>query len=169
MGTITTIIHVGSGHPYHGGIIPEHVLYLSENDRPVWILTEYLPKEASQVYRMVPHSPKYILEDAFTFIGWVVMKNPLFNEYFHGDPRPRSLMHFPNEQDPDHSVASGLIRQVFGRGGPMIAISFIEQQKIPQQAAFIKDLPVQVCLLTAAYSRTRSSGENKMVETGNFE
>lgn len=108
MGTITTIIHVGSGHPNDGGIIPEYVMYLSENSRPVWILTEYLSDETSPVYRMVPHSPKYILEDAFVFIGWAIMKNPLLKEYFHGDPRPKSLMNFPSEQDPDHSVASGL-------------------------------------------------------------
>lgn len=36
MGTITAQILIGTGHPYHGGIIPTHVLWLSENSRPAW-------------------------------------------------------------------------------------------------------------------------------------
>ena len=38
MGTFTAQILVGKSHPYHGGIIPSHEIYLSENDRPAWIL-----------------------------------------------------------------------------------------------------------------------------------
>ncbi len=36
MGTITAQILIGTGHPYHGGIVPTHVLWLSENSRPAW-------------------------------------------------------------------------------------------------------------------------------------
>ena len=36
MGTITAQILIGTGHPYHGGIIPTHALWLSENSRPAW-------------------------------------------------------------------------------------------------------------------------------------
>lgn len=36
MGTITAQILIGTGHPYHGGIVPTHALWLSENSRPAW-------------------------------------------------------------------------------------------------------------------------------------
>lgn len=36
MGTISAQILIGTGHPYHGGIIPTHALWLSENSRPAW-------------------------------------------------------------------------------------------------------------------------------------
>jgi|TARA_B100001971_G_C18207592_1_gene548595 hypothetical protein len=38
MGSFTTQILVGSGDSNHGGIYPTHFMYLSENDRPAWIL-----------------------------------------------------------------------------------------------------------------------------------
>jgi hypothetical protein len=38
MASFTAQILVGSAHPYNGGIIPTHFLFLSENDRPAWIL-----------------------------------------------------------------------------------------------------------------------------------
>jgi hypothetical protein len=40
MATMTAQILVGSSHQYHGGITPSHYLFLSENDRPAWIMVK---------------------------------------------------------------------------------------------------------------------------------
>jgi len=38
MAALTTQILIGSPHPNDGGIIPSHFLFLSEGNRPAWIL-----------------------------------------------------------------------------------------------------------------------------------
>lgn len=38
MATLTAQVLVGRAHPNHGGINPTHYLFLSENDRPAWVL-----------------------------------------------------------------------------------------------------------------------------------
>ncbi len=40
MSAMTAHILIGNPHPYHGGIIPLHKIYLSENSRPVLIFIE---------------------------------------------------------------------------------------------------------------------------------
>ena len=40
MSSMTAQIAVGHPDMYHGGIRPTHVVWLSENDRPGWILEE---------------------------------------------------------------------------------------------------------------------------------
>ena len=43
MSTCTAQILVGHGHPNHGGIIPSHILQLTENSRPCWTLWKISP------------------------------------------------------------------------------------------------------------------------------
>lgn len=38
MGTLATQILVGKPHPDDDGLIPSHGLFLSENNRPAWVM-----------------------------------------------------------------------------------------------------------------------------------
>ena len=91
MGTFTAQILVGQKHSYEGGILNiSHMLYLSENDRPAWVLTPVNvlnEKEVIQSKRItwIP-TLEHILEDALLMIGLYVVKDNgllnMFNQYF---------------------------------------------------------------------------------------
>ncbi|MGX8797672.1 hypothetical protein ACR6HW_16670 [Fusibacter sp. JL298sf-3] len=77
MATFTAQILIGHDHEYHGGIIPSHGLYLSENSRPVWILKNldlYEEGNDKQIIRWVPTLDN-MLDDAMLLIGIHVIKD----------------------------------------------------------------------------------------------
>lgn len=77
MGTITAQILVGNEHQFHGGIIPTHVVYLSENSRPAWILdiVDMFNEETKKKFvRWIP-TVENTLEDAMLLIGIHVIKD----------------------------------------------------------------------------------------------
>jgi len=79
MGTYTAQILVGHSHPYHGGIKPSHILFLSENGRSAWCLYPILesPQESSKFFenRVWICDPYTLLEDAMLMIGLFIRKN----------------------------------------------------------------------------------------------
>lgn len=78
MGTITAQIIVGRSHKYHEGIIPSHFLFLSENDRPAWILfgPNFFKEPYSPERKIVwIPSSENMLEDAMLMIAIHVLKN----------------------------------------------------------------------------------------------
>ncbi|KYO66961.1 hypothetical protein [Thermovenabulum gondwanense] len=82
MGSFTCEILVGHSHSNHGGIIPTHVLFLSENDRPAWILNSLnlfsKSNNASNVKtKEIVWIPtiENMLEDALLMLGIYVLKD----------------------------------------------------------------------------------------------
>jgi len=79
MGTYTAQILVGYSHPYHGGIKPSHILFLSENGRSAWCLYPILesPQESSKPFehKVWICDPYRLLEDAMLMIGLFIRKN----------------------------------------------------------------------------------------------
>lgn len=78
MATLTAQILVGTGHPYHGGINPTHALYLSENDRPAWILVDagVIPHADQHKKRIVwIPSGDHILDDGLALIAAYVLRS----------------------------------------------------------------------------------------------
>lgn len=81
MGTYTCQILLGSNHPYHGGILPEYQLFLSENDRAAWILRKIPPvgendNEEAKVW--IPVGPETIMRDAMMMLAYHLLKEPEF-------------------------------------------------------------------------------------------
>ena len=77
MGSFTAQILVGSPHPNHGGIIPTHSLFLSENDRPAWILvSENLDRSRNRSSRVtwIP-TLEHPLDDAILMIAIHIAKD----------------------------------------------------------------------------------------------
>ena len=85
MGTFTAQILVGEPHIYHGGIEPTHYLFLSENDRPAWILVNQnifenpinlqQGGEVEKIRIVWIPSAENMLDDALLMIAIHVMKN----------------------------------------------------------------------------------------------
>jgi len=76
MGTLTAQILVGSAHLYHGGINPSHIIYLSENDRPAWILVNehIFSKKTGEKITWIP-TLEHTLEDALLMIAIYAVKD----------------------------------------------------------------------------------------------
>jgi hypothetical protein len=72
MASITAQILVGTSHPYQEGINPTHYLFLSENDRPAWILVRQNIKEDQRggigKITWIP-TIENTLEDALLMVG----------------------------------------------------------------------------------------------------
>ncbi|RKZ30120.1 hypothetical protein DRQ33_08150, partial [bacterium] len=78
MATLTAQILVGRPHPNHGGINPTHYLFLSENDRPAWMLFDQnIFRKERQGYSKITWIPtvENMLEDALLMIAIHILKN----------------------------------------------------------------------------------------------
>lgn len=84
MGSFTSIILTGSEHDYHGGILPTHYLFLSENSRPAWILVEQnynISRNKHEKIRWIP-TVDNMLMDALLMVAIYVDKNKKMKELF---------------------------------------------------------------------------------------
>jgi hypothetical protein len=83
LATITAQILIGTEHPYHGGINPTHFLFLSENDRPAWILTnENITGENTDVETIVWNpTTENMFEDALFMINLFTVKDKTLIAY----------------------------------------------------------------------------------------
>jgi hypothetical protein len=90
MATFTCQIIIGQKQSYDSGIINiTHTLYLSENSRPAWILSQTDEfNENKQIQRKITWIPtlENMLEDALVMIGLYIVKDKeliaLANQYF---------------------------------------------------------------------------------------
>jgi len=90
MATFTAQILIGQKHSYDGGILNmTHSLYLSENDRPAWLLTPtdiFSEDDERQPNIIWIPTLENMLEDALVMIGLYVFKDKhlfsLANQFF---------------------------------------------------------------------------------------
>jgi hypothetical protein len=78
MATLSAQILVGSPHPYHAGINPTHYMFLSENDRPAWILVDQnIFQEEQGSFSKITWIPtvENMLEDAILMVAIHVLKD----------------------------------------------------------------------------------------------
>ena len=89
MGTVTATMLIGGTHPYHGGIIPSHMILFRENDCPILTLIQFresVPETFGIVVEgvstqgrlasWVPRSWDDMLEDALLMVGIYVLGIP---------------------------------------------------------------------------------------------
>lgn len=68
--TVTATIIIGTPHLFHGGIIPTHIIFLSENDRPALILRSLKDEEE----RIVIPTIENTVNDIFLIIAVYLLK-----------------------------------------------------------------------------------------------
>lgn len=83
MPTITAQILIGTEDPYHGGINPTYFLFLSENDRPAWILAnENITGENPDIEKIVWNpTAENMFEDALFMINLYIEKDKTLIAY----------------------------------------------------------------------------------------
>jgi len=83
LSTFTAQILIGTEHPYEGGINPTHFLFLSENDRPVWILVNENISEESRDTERIEWKPttQNMFEDALFMINLYIEKDKTLIAY----------------------------------------------------------------------------------------
>jgi len=78
MSTYTAQILIGRGHPYDGGVIHTHQMFLQENGISRWILSPQnvypINEPAGESIVWIP-TPDHMLEDALLMIGLYVLKD----------------------------------------------------------------------------------------------
>ena len=177
MGTFTAQILVGRSHPYDGGIIPSHYLFLSENGRSAWIL---LPQNIS-IFRegrfrerrrgivWIP-TPENMLEDALLMIAIHVCRNQEVIDIakrFYPEIDRLSRLELCSEIE-----RSGL-EQLYQKcrevvAFPKLAVSVFSSSSIQSKLSVLEkyNMEVEVCVLV--YNRWYSCMAKKMYVEGSL-
>lgn len=165
MGAITAQILVGSPHPNHGGINPTHFLFLTENDRPAWILvTENVFKEGRTDVQRVIWIPtvENMLEDAMLMIAIHVSKSPEMIELAKS---------FNSAIEMDHVQLYSVLEE-FQREQlylkcrsisdfPKVVVSVLRGSTIDKQLTAMEQYKMDVEICRVGYSRLYSAWANE--------
>jgi hypothetical protein len=175
MGTFTAQILVGQKHPYEGGILNiSHMLYLSENDRPAWVLTPvnvFNEKEVIQSKRItwIP-TLEHMLEDALLMIGLYVVKDNgllnLFNQYsldpnkdfieLYQDVKPENLQKLYKEAK--HIISSH-----------KITLSVFQGSSIINQLSVLKEYQNDIEVCQSIYTKEFSPWSKEFESIGDLD
>jgi hypothetical protein len=172
MATLTAQILIGSPHPNHDGIIPTHYLFLSENDRPAWILVGQNVFDEDDTER---HKKVWIptledtLEDAILMIAVHVMKDPAVIEQATGyDDR------IEWERVELYSDITELHRRRLHQtcrtltDFPKLVVSAFQGSLIETQLPVLREYAMDVEVCPVSYARLRSAWTSEMKEWGSL-
>lgn len=172
MGTITAQILIGEAHPNHGGIYPTHVLYLSENSRPSWILTEHnilVESDRNQKAMIWVPTVENMLEDALLMISCYVTKNPLITAAVSPNlnkiKEPWVQMYEVFEKD-ELAHLYVLNKEISSRY--KIVMNVFEGSTILQQLHVLEEYGMEVEVTIPVYSRSFSMWRNQMLVKGSL-
>jgi len=165
MATLTAQILVGSPHPNHDGINPTHYLFLSENDRPAWILVDQnvFPEERSSVSRItwIP-TVENMLEDALLMVAVHISKNREILEMakvFSIDIESNDVELYSSLNESQRNTLYQKCREILEF--PKIIISVFRGSTIERQLSILKQYKMDVEVCSPIYSRLHSSWSGK--------
>lgn len=172
MATMTAQILVGGSSQYHGGIIPSHVLYLSENSRPAWILMSHeISSEGPLDTRRVIWIPtvERMLEDALVMISLHVVRDPrVLDAAAACFDRPEGdRLELYDDAKADLEGLYEAARSV--EGFPKLVISTFAGSTIAQQLPILQEYSMDVEVCPCGYRREWSQWQNKTIEDGSLE
>jgi hypothetical protein len=154
MSSISAQVLVGHTHPYHGGIIPDQRIYLSENSRPALILEDERPLKAvkdSQKVIWVP-TVENMLEDILLMVTVFVLKNEKVISLMKKNKK--ELKSIEMDQDIDKGQRAGIYRinrQILeDREDLKIIFSIFQGSTLYAQIKRIKDYKIDYELCVSA-------------------
>ena len=163
MATLTAQILVGRPHPNHDGINPTHYVFLSENDRPAWVLVhQNIFRERGTGKIIWIPTVENMLEDALLMIAIHVCNNneliTIANTFSAKIDSDR--MELYSELDETHrNQLYQKCRQV--SGFPKIIISVFRGSTIEKQLSVLQQYKMDVEVCAPIYSRLYSSWTNE--------
>lgn len=172
MGTFTTQIMVGQSHTYDGGIINiSHMLFLSENSMPAWIL---LPFDVFEKELQNPNEERMVwcpsvnnmLEDALLMIGIYVLKDSeliKMAENLHKGQGRSTRIDLTELENPD------LLNEMYRRSrqigrGIKIVLSVFEGSSIHRHLKVLEKYHMEVEVTKTSYKRSFNPW-NRTIET----
>jgi hypothetical protein len=172
MGIITAQILIGEAHPNHGGIYPTHVLYLSENSRPSWILTEHnILVESTRNPKPIIWNPtvENMLEDALLMISHYVTKNPqitaMVNQKLNNRKEPWVQLYEVFEKE-ELAQLYAINKELSSRY--KLVINVFEGSTILHQLKVLEQYGMEVEVTIPVYSRSFSMWRNQIVIKGSL-
>lgn len=174
MGTFTSQILVGQKHSYDGGIINiTHMLYLSENSRPAWILTpaDIFNEHAQDPPKRITWIPtvEHMLEDALLMIGLYVVKDTellkLAKECFHAATKDFIELY----QDVNPEKLQKLYKYTKNIMSPhKIILSAFQGSSITNQLTVLKDYQNDIEVCKSIYTKEFSLWSKKFESNGDL-
>lgn len=173
MGTFTSQILIGQKHSYDGGIINiSHTLYLSENDRPAWILTPTDPfhanKETQLKVTWIP-TLENMLEDALVMIGLYVLKDKeliaLANQYFQ-DPNQDFIELYDDIKPEDLQKLYERARTI--ESSHKVILSVFQGSSILNQLSVLKNYQNDIEVCKSIYTKEFSLWSRRYEENGDL-
>lgn len=173
MATLTAQILIGWPHPNHDGINPTHYLFLSENDRPAWVLVDQnIAKEERSSLPEITWIPtvENMLQDALLMIGIHIVKSREITEMARGFFSKIEFERVEFYSDLNESQRNRLYRECRKIADfPKIIISVFRGSTIEKQLAVLKHYKMDVEVCRPTYSRLYSSWTKRKRIEGSLE
>lgn len=171
---MTAQILVGDAHPNHGGLYPLHVLFLSENSMPAWILTpQRLFSEGDiqaelERHVWIPQHPNTMLDDALMMIAVHAVRDEgaiaLAKACFTPDDQGRVFL-----QETDASAIERLHAYCQQLSFPCkLVVTLFEGSSLQGQLGALAGYNVDIEVCTPSYSRLSSQWSEGVVERGSL-
>jgi hypothetical protein len=170
--TLTAQILVGSPHPNHDGINPTHFLFLSENDRPAWMLVQENVFEENRGgagrITWIP-TVEDMLEDALLMIAIHVAKNREVVELARS---------FNSRIEMDKVALPSVLEEIQRRrlylkcrsilDFPKLVISVFRGSTIDKQLSVLEEYKMDVEVCRVGYSRLSSPWASESTTGGSL-
>lgn len=164
MATLTAQILVGSPHPNHDGINPTHYLFLSENDRPAWVLVDQnIFREEQFGHSKITWIPtvENMLEDALLMIAIHVCKNHEIIEHAKVFSTKIQTDWIEMYSDLEESQRKQLYQECRAiTDFPKVIVSAFRGSTIEKHLSLLEQYKMDVEVCRVSYSRLYSSWTN---------
>ncbi len=160
MGTFTTQILIGQPHPYHDGISPSHVAFLSENDRPAWVLMPlrvFGAAKASQKRTIWIPTVEHMLEDGLLMIGIHVVRDrelTALAKSFHAEIDAESVELYAQLDEGQREELYEMCRRL--QSYPKLILSLFRDSYVMRQLRVLEEYSMDIEVCTPVFSRLRS-------------
>lgn len=164
LGTYTASILVGKEHTFHGGIIPTHLLFLSENDVPAWILTEIGDNRSLEKIVWVP-TLENMLEDALLMVAIYVLKDRevvgKVENCFKTSLYDHYIELYNHVEEEDRRKLYRLCKRIFRKYELKLTFTVMLGSYILNQIKVLENYPVECEVCITRFARSRNYWGNK--------
>jgi hypothetical protein len=173
MGTITAQILAGRGHQNHDGIIPNHYLFLSENDRPAWIMVNqnvYQYPSGNQPRLIWIPTVENMLEDALLMLAIHGVQAPEMVAMYERFVRKKDAERIFMYEDFTEVQRAEMYQQnrKADFGSCKIVLTILKMSSIERQIPILAEYKMDVEVCAPKYTRLYSQWDRRVRETGSL-
>lgn len=156
MATITSTIFIGTSHPNHSGINPSHLILLSENSIPSFILYNLSVKQKEII--LIP-TIENTMHDLFLIIAIYVLKSlPQFDS--KKNARKKSLYDIINESERKNLYSQ--TKKLLKKNRIKVVLNLFEGSHLLSQLNQLKEYKIDCEVTTTTLKREFNVWSNKI-------